>query len=236
MNAQLPPPLFREPVPPVLFRYFSQLEHARAFADGEIRLGNLRVYKQQEAGARHDPNEGECEYSYPGVVQQFSWNTVTDEVSDAPPTMGTITPHASDITPTFVCCLSTLDPAVDPVLLEKFGKVVVRLRNPTRFLNSLGEALRARDDAIGPMECGRVIYQGLKSFQHEPTRDQVHGLTHFTKAPEYAQEAEYRVMQRFKRPLLLRQMTTPTIAGVADQHVVVKVPRRSCEADRLYFG
>ncbi len=125
---------FTGELPSRLLRFFHEREHALAFLDGCVRLGELEGYRRME-GARGDPSEAEGRLIVPGE-------------NDRPVTYSTQMHQ-----PTYI--LSCCHPSVDlQAMALRFGRFLVRLADADGLAVSLYRHL------IQHAAAGRTLHFG----------------------------------------------------------------------------
>jgi len=126
--------------PDVVYRVFTEREHAQQFIDGNIRLGNIYYYKKVEDAKRRDKTEGESHVVHEGVNKHgmFATNSIY-----------------------ILCCHKTL-PSVAKCNL---GSHVVKINNPKMFAKDLTLAMeQSQDKYFGGIEGCCVEYsKGMES-------------------------------------------------------------------------
>ncbi|MFS1442215.1 hypothetical protein BCT40_10425 [Vibrio lentus] len=178
-------------IPSPLYRVFSKLEYAEDFCKGNIRFQALEYYKKTEDEIRGDIAEGV------GEVQVLGEALVIDQNGSAEVVAGVeriVAPIFNDSH--FIYCMSLPTNGKPSEELKKFGKYVVKVKEPIVFLNRIAEAINADEKlAENPpsFETSRVVYDKGAMQWSKPKKSKINRLRWMQKPASYMAEREYRL-------------------------------------------
>ena len=198
---------FRSKLPPVLYRRFSEKEHALSFIDdGAVRFMNLLYYKALEDGdTRKDFWEGEFKQGLDTKGLQLYIkapdnnftldNLVSVEMAQTLP----------DMDAHFISCYSM---QLHEEQHKNYGKYVVEITNPTEFINRFSNA------KISPY----IAWQDVVYYEHEnvssaPTDRLINSPLWARKRIGYKNDHEFRIA------LLISNLKHAKSAILADKNV-----------------
>ncbi|CCN38207.1 hypothetical protein VIBNISO65_830019 [Vibrio nigripulchritudo SO65] len=178
-------------IPSPLYRAFSKLEYAEDFCKGNIRFQTLEYYKNTEDKTRVDMAEGIAEAQVTGealiIGPKGSGKVVVGVEKLVAPTFNDS--H-------FICCMSLPLNGKPSKELAKFGKYVVKVKEPIVFLNRIAEAIKADEKlAENPpsFEASKIVYDKGAMQQSKPKRSKINRLRWMQKPATYETEREYRL-------------------------------------------
>ncbi|ELA9846512.1 TPA: hypothetical protein ACN341_004495 [Vibrio parahaemolyticus] len=178
-------------IPSPLYRVFSKLEYAEDFCRGNVRFQTLEYYKDTEDKTRVDMAEGIAEAQVPGeaiVINQDGGAAVVAGIERV------VAPTFNDSH--FIYCMSLPVNGKPSEELKKFGKYVVKVKEPIVFLNRIAEAIKAdKKLAENPpsFEASRVVYDKGEMQLSKPKRSKINRLRWMQKPSTYKAELEYRL-------------------------------------------
>jgi hypothetical protein len=178
-------------IPLPLYRAFSKLEYAEDFCRGNVRFQTLEYYKGTADKTRVDMVEGIAEAQVPGeaiVIDQNGGAFVVAGIEKV-------------VAPTFnnshfIYCMSLPVNGKPSEELKKFGKYVVKVKEPIVFLNRIAEAIKADEKlAVNPpsFEASRVVYNKGEMQLSKPKLSMINRLRWTQKPASYKAELEYRL-------------------------------------------
>lgn len=179
-------------IPKPLYKVFNKRIYAEKFInDGELRFSTLGCFKTIEDRARVDSSEGFGEALRDG--QAFDLDTARNSVRFIP---GVERLHVEGGNEeSFIFCMSAPNSGRLQAVPRKFGKYVVRIRNPEQLLRDVEEAMRRDVD----------LEQNRPQLEHAPVRyDKGEYINSLTKQDEdelgwtqkpaiFKEEYEYRL-------------------------------------------
>jgi hypothetical protein len=184
--------------PPMLYRAFSEREHAEAFLQGRVRLGLLSFYKRIEDEKRQDDREGESSLLIPDQVLTLEIEPATKACVRKYMRPGYI--HRSDewLNPIYVLCCSYPPTRDDSLIPMSFGQFVVRIHEPRRFGHDLAEAIASHGaiPAWPQVECVKIEYTKGGRVPTRPPDEELARLAYSQKTPGFNEEYEYRLVVR----------------------------------------
>lgn len=175
-------------LPPTIFKFFSDLEHANSFAqDGRIRLRTQNYFTQIEDKTRVDESEGKAKLRIPDTVTHISLET---GVASQKP--GILNYEGFHSNPIFLYCMAL--PEVDFPSRLSVWPYFVQITDPAKFAADLKESLgRHIPDGhqLADFEFAKVIYN-KGAVVEKPTPEERSRLSFTQKPPEFIQECECR--------------------------------------------
>lgn len=191
---------------PVVYRFFSEPEHADALAAGHVWLSTLETCRAYEDPLQGDPHEATHEYNS-GHVVGSSGDVAFEQIAARSGIL--IGPGCSNITisnntlvkrlpDAFVLC--TTEHFSPEKLSDTFGRYCVEISNPQalfhQLTNELSKRFRLREAAYG-----RVIYRHRKYVGHQEEP----GPIGFVKPPDkYQDQREVRFLWTVDNSLNLK--------------------------------
>lgn len=157
--------------PSVLYRGFTEINHANDFIDGRFRLGLLDSYQNIENAARADPSEGDGHYvSSDGISEYFKSGN-----------------------PTYLLCCS--DGNVELAFLrQKMGPFIVRINQPEQLTSLINDFLKKKGiKAFGDVLGAPVQYNKGQIVDEELDSAEKQLLSIIQKPSGFADEHEYRL-------------------------------------------
>lgn len=154
--------------PDVVYRVFTEREHAQQFINGNIRLGNIYYYKKVECEKRRDKTEGESHVVHNGVSKygMFATNSIY-----------------------ILCCHRTLSSVAN----SNLGKHVVKINEPKTFAKDLTLALeQSQDKYFGGIEGCFVDYSKGKESSATLNGYEIVRLAYCQKPSDFSPEEEFR--------------------------------------------
>jgi len=154
--------------PDMVFRVFTEREHAQQFIDGDIRFGNIHYYKKIECAKRRDNTEGESHIVYEGVSKHgmFATNSIY-----------------------ILCCHKSLA----SVEKCKLGSHVVKIADPKAFAKDITSALEeSRDKYFGGIEGCCVEYSKGMVASASLSGYEIVRLAYCQKPLNFSHEDEFR--------------------------------------------
>lgn len=191
-------------LPEKLFRFYKEVEYAKEFAKGYVRLNRLENYRTIEDDALKDPDEGEGRLRIPGEVPRI-WISRSDrKMVDQDYVDDYFKSTIAWLNPIYILstCLPTicLDYAKD-----KFGKEIVTIHNTALFVRNLEEALKKYSfGEVKPIWLHALPVQYDKdAIAEKPSLSEESRLPYNQKPGKYQDEQEYRfavALSEFPRP------------------------------------
>lgn len=178
-------------IPFPLYRAFSKLEYAEDFCRGNVRFQTLEYYKGTEDKTRVDMVEGIAEAQVPGEAIVIEQNGVAVVVGGIEKVVASTFNNSH-----FIYCMSLPVNGKPSEELKKFGKYVVKVKEPIVFLNRIAEAIKADEKlAENPpsFEASRVVYNKGEMQLSKPKRSKINRLRWTQKPASYKAELEYRL-------------------------------------------
>lgn len=178
-------------IPSPLYRAFTKLEYAEDFCKGNIRFQTLEHYKGTEDKIRVDMTEGIGEAQVPGEALVFAQNGDAEVV---PGVERIVAPTFNGSH--FIYCMSLPTNGKPSEELKKFGKYVVKIKEPIVFLNRIAEAIKTDEKlAENPpsFETSRVVYDKGAMQWSKPKMSKINRLRWMQKPASYMAEREYRL-------------------------------------------
>ena len=157
--------------PNVLYRGFTEINHANDFIDGRFRLGLLDSYQNIENAARADPSEGDGHYvSSDGISEYFKSGN-----------------------PTYLLCCS--DGNVELAFLrQKMGPFIVRINQPEQLTSLINDFLKKKGiNAFKGVQGAPVQYNKGQIVHEELDPEKKQLLSIIQKPSGFADEHEYRL-------------------------------------------
>lgn len=178
-------------IPSPLYRAFSKLEYAEDFCKGNIRFQTLEYYKSTEDKTRVDMAEGIAEAQVPGealIIDPKGGCKVIAGVEKL------VAPTFNDSH--FIYCMSLPINGAPAKELAKFGKYIVKVKDPIVFLNRIAESIKA-DSKLSEnppsFEASKITYDKKAMQQSKPRMSIVNRLRWMQKPVTYKAEREYRL-------------------------------------------
>lgn len=202
-----------------LHRALREKKYAQMFVEEGIFLFHpLAYYNRIEDINRKDKDEGEgrvvIEKSRPVLtLDQKSGKILSQKDEVGPVYFGT-----SSINPRYILCFS--GPQVDiKYLSHKYGRYIISLSHPTKFVNEVAAYLENRLDLPKVMwlDCIQVRYDKdlLVSELPEPASEERIAMSYGQKGPIFSRECEYRLV-----------LTLPFTGNKSPQEVRVELNKK----------
>lgn len=181
--------------PSDLYRCFNERSHADEFLNGRIRFGELRHYRANYEGPRHDVDEGdgrirEWRNDRKAMVIEGS----AAQMVDSPGEVNVSSQFGNHV---FICCLTLPPDNKWAPVIGDFGEFVVRISDRQRFLKDIRAALSSDQwQKNASVELFPVEYSKDELVQTRDTAQRQNDAMRLAiaqKLPKYSHQFEHRI-------------------------------------------
>ncbi|HHI4957673.1 TPA: hypothetical protein ACP5S6_004612 [Vibrio parahaemolyticus] len=218
----------QEELPKILYKAFNKRAYAESFLDGNVRMCTLEAYKNMENNPRQDKSEGQAQYTIPNTGPRQSIRLESGLVITESEDVRIV--HQSRTDQHFIYCFSNPKSNKLENLPTKFGKYIVKINNPKKFVKDLKRSIKQIESyKINPptLEHGDVSYTKYLALSK---RDK--SLAWRQKPESYSDEMEFRLalwlslLEKQPEPLIIK---TKSLRGHSELIV-----RRSMLIDKIF--
>lgn len=179
-----------------VYRFFDKEEYADSFMRGEIRLGTLKQYREDEDLERGDAEEASETYNTGYAVGRGDDPEIIRRAQNSGmyfgPNCGEVTldnnTRITSLPEAYVLCTTLEFPPKN--LSDVFGEFSVEITNPDQFFITVSNKLNSISSTQGV--AGSIQYQD-RSYMGMESRP---GLIGFVKPASYSSQKEFRFLWR----------------------------------------
>jgi len=195
--------------PATLYRVFSNRDYAEQFIEGNIRFSTLRYYNSIKDDIRVDRTEGYGRLKRDGKKLIFN-----PQDNTLMTTHGRENLHVDGGEKgTFICCFSSPESGRLQELPTKFGRFVVRIKEPEQLFKDVQNSIH-HDPKLSEFKfelSSSMVRYDKEMYQKSITEEETDSLGWAQKPQAYSDEMEYRYRFGFFYPELI---------GLSDSYTV----------------